>query len=141
MDPASLKGLADAAGQAHQAGTAPREPDAMALPEMAPGRKPSRRKRSARPSAARHSESPEVRELPRAVLFLLSGQACFGAWSVWAVQSCPRFRAVRANWGSVISRIRATLARTSPAAAAHGRRPHPPVLAFPSARYQSAVGA
>jgi hypothetical protein len=67
MDPASLKSLADAAGQANQAGAAPREPDPGALPETGHERKPSRRKRSARPSAARHSESPEVRVAPLVV--------------------------------------------------------------------------
>ena len=76
MDPASLKGLADAAGQATQTGTAPREPDAMALPEMPHERKPSRRKRSARPSAARHSESPEVRAVPPAVPVVVPMQPC-----------------------------------------------------------------
>lgn len=60
MDPASLKNLADAAGQAKQAGAAPEEPDAGAPPEMGGDRKTSRRKRSMRPTAARHSESPEV---------------------------------------------------------------------------------
>lgn len=76
MDPASLKGLADAAGQANQAGAAPREPDAMALHEKPHERKSSRRKRSARPSAARHSESPEVRAVPPAVPFTAPMQPC-----------------------------------------------------------------
>jgi hypothetical protein len=60
MDPPSLKNLADAAGHANQAEPARQEADAGAPAEGSSERKPSRRKRSMRPTAARDSESPEV---------------------------------------------------------------------------------
>lgn len=61
MDLPNLKNLAEAAGQANQAGSAPEEQDSGAALETNSERLGSRRKRTARPTTGRQSdESPEV---------------------------------------------------------------------------------